>query len=53
MVDTVEHRAVVEAALPGLAGRPLKISFELREPRARGGRGGGAAASEDEIVARS
>jgi hypothetical protein len=31
MVDTAEHRAVVEAAVRGLAGRPLRVSFELRD----------------------
>jgi hypothetical protein len=49
MVDTAEHRAVVEAAVRGLAGRPLKVAFELRELAADEGP---TPPSEDEIVAR-
>jgi DNA polymerase III subunit gamma/tau len=53
MVDTVEHRAVVEAALRGLAGRPLKISFELRDLEPDEAEAAAAPPpSEDEIVAR-
>ncbi|MEA2384599.1 MAG: polymerase subunit gamma/tau [Solirubrobacteraceae bacterium] len=52
MVDTAEHRAVVEEALRGLAGRPLRVSYELRELDPAGAEAAAAPPSEDEIVAR-
>jgi DNA polymerase-3 subunit gamma/tau len=52
MVDTLEHRAVVEAALRGLAGRPLKVSFELRDLEPEEAEAAAPPPSEDEIVAR-
>jgi hypothetical protein len=52
MVDTAEHRAVVEAALRGLAGRPLRVSYELRELEPEDAAAAAAPPSEDEIVAR-
>jgi DNA polymerase-3 subunit gamma/tau len=52
MVDTAEHRAVVEAAVRGLAGRPLKVSFELRELEPIEAEAQAPPPSEDEIVAR-
>jgi DNA polymerase III subunit gamma/tau len=52
MVDTAEHRAVVEAALRGVAGRPLRVSYELRDLEPEDAEAGAAPPSEDEIVAR-
>jgi DNA polymerase-3 subunit gamma/tau len=52
MVDTAEHRAVVEEALRGLAGRPLRVSYELRELDPADAEAPAAPPSEDEIVAR-
>jgi DNA polymerase III subunit gamma/tau len=52
MVDTAEHRAVVEAALRGLAGRQLRVSFELRDLEPEDAEAGAPPPSEDEIVAR-
>src|SRR4051812_41424270 len=52
MVDTSERRAVVEAALRGLAGRPLKVRYELRDLPAPAESAPPPPPSEDEIVAR-
>jgi DNA polymerase-3 subunit gamma/tau len=52
MVDTAEHRAVVEAAVRGLAGRPLRISFELRDLEPVEAEAAAPPPSEEEIVAR-
>jgi DNA polymerase III subunit gamma/tau len=52
MVDTAEHRAVVEAAVRGLAGRPLKVTFELRDLEPEEVEAPTPPPSEDEIVAR-
>jgi DNA polymerase III subunit gamma/tau len=52
MVDTAEHRAVVEAAVRGLAGRPLKVTFELRDLEPEEVEAPAPPPSEDEIVAR-
>jgi DNA polymerase III subunit gamma/tau len=51
MVDTAEHRAVVEAALRGLAGRQLRVSYELRDLEPEDAAAAAAPPSEDEIVA--
>jgi DNA polymerase-3 subunit gamma/tau len=49
VADSPAHRAAVESALRDLAGRPLRVSYELRDL----GRGGeDPAPSEDEIVNR-
>ena len=49
MLDTPERRAVVESALRGLAGRQIRVQYELREleqsPEVQ-------PPSEDELVAR-
>jgi hypothetical protein len=47
-----EHRTIVEGALRGLAGRPLKVLFELRDLEPEDGAAVQQPASEDEIVAR-
>jgi hypothetical protein len=52
MVDTAEHRAVVETAVRGLAGRALKVSFELRDLEPEAAEEAAPPPSEDEIVAR-
>jgi DNA polymerase III subunit tau-like protein len=52
MVDTAEHRAVVEEALRGLAGRPLRVSYELRDLEPEAAEAAARPPSEDEIVAR-
>jgi hypothetical protein len=52
MVDTAEHRAVVEAALRGLAGRQLRVSYELRDLEPEDAKAAAPPPSEDEIVAR-
>ena len=45
---STEHRRAVEDAVRGMAGRPLKVAFELRELEDEDA----APPSEDEIVAR-
>jgi DNA polymerase III subunit gamma/tau len=52
MVDTADHRAVVEAALRGVAGRPLRLSYELRDLEPEDAEAAAKPPSEDEIVAR-
>ena len=47
-----EHRAIVESALRGLAGRPLRVQFELRELEPEVHEEAAPPPSEDEIVAR-
>jgi len=47
-----EHRAIVEDAVRGLAGRPLRVSFELRDLDPEGAEAVAGPPSEDEIVAR-
>jgi hypothetical protein len=52
MADTVEHRRIVEEAVRGLAGRPLKVLFELRTLEPEAEEAAAQPPSEDEIVAR-
>jgi DNA polymerase III subunit gamma/tau len=47
-----EHRAIVEDAIRGLAGRPLRVSFELRDLEPEEAAAAARPPSEDEIVAR-
>jgi len=47
-----EHRAIVEDAVRGLAGRPLRVSFELRDLDPGDAEAVVRPPSEDEIVAR-
>jgi len=47
-----EHRAIVEDAVRGLAGRPLRVSFELRDLDPEDAETVARPPSEDEIVAR-
>jgi hypothetical protein len=47
-----EHRAIVEDAVRGLAGRPLRVSFELRDLEPEDAEAVARPPSEDEIVAR-
>jgi DNA polymerase-3 subunit gamma/tau len=47
-----EHRAIVEDAVRGLAGRPLRVSFELRDLDPGDAEAVARPPSEDEIVAR-
>jgi DNA polymerase-3 subunit gamma/tau len=52
MADTVEHRRIVEEAIRGLAGRQLKVRFELRDLEPADDAAPAPPPSEDEIVAR-
>jgi hypothetical protein len=52
MVDTPEHRGVVERAVRSLTGTPLRVLCELRDLRADEPAEAAAPPSEDEIVAR-
>jgi DNA polymerase-3 subunit gamma/tau len=52
MADTVEHRRIVEEAVRGLAGRPLKVLFELRDLEPEAEAAAAQPPSEDEILAR-
>jgi DNA polymerase III subunit gamma/tau len=53
MADGREHRAAIDAALRDLAGRPLRVVFELRDPSELGdGEPDSQPPSEDELVAR-
>jgi DNA polymerase-3 subunit gamma/tau len=52
IADSPEHRAIVEDAVRGLAGRPLRIAFELRDLEPESGAAPEEPPSEDEIVAR-
>jgi len=52
MADTVEHRRIVEEAIRGLAGRQLKVRFELRDLEPEDDAAPAPPPSEDEIVAR-
>jgi hypothetical protein len=47
-----EHRAIVEDAIRGVAGRPLRVSFELRDLEPEEAEATAQPPSEDEIVAR-
>jgi DNA polymerase III subunit gamma/tau len=47
-----EHRAIVEDAIRGLAGRRLRVSFELRDLEPEDAEAAAQPPSEDEIVAR-
>jgi DNA polymerase III subunit gamma/tau len=47
-----EHRAIVEDAVRGLAGRPLRVSFELRDLDPEDAEAVARPPSEDEIVER-
>jgi hypothetical protein len=47
-----EHRAIVEGAIRGLAGRKLRVSFELRDLEPEAAEAVAEEPSEDEIVAR-
>jgi hypothetical protein len=50
--DLPEHRAIIEDALRGVAGRRIRASFELRDLDPAPGRSAEEPPSEDEIVAR-
>jgi DNA polymerase III subunit gamma/tau len=53
MADGREHRAAIDAALRDLAGSPLRVVFELRDPSELGnGEAEVRPPSEDELVAR-
>jgi len=52
MLDTPERRAVVESALRGLAGRQIRVQYELRELDPEVAEVVAQPPSEDEIVAR-
>jgi DNA polymerase-3 subunit gamma/tau len=52
IADTVEHRGVVEKAVRGLTGTPLRVQFELRDIGPADDGAEEAPPSEDEIVAR-
>ena len=52
MLDTPERRAVVESALRGLAGRQIRVQYELRELGPEAAEAVAPPPSEDEIVAR-
>jgi DNA polymerase III subunit gamma/tau len=47
-----EHKAIVEGAIRGLAGRRLRVSFELRDLAPEAAEEAAQPPSEDEIVAR-
>jgi hypothetical protein len=53
MADGREHRAAIDAALRDLAGSPLRVVFELRDPsELANGEPETQPPSEDELVAR-
>jgi DNA polymerase-3 subunit gamma/tau len=52
IADTAEHRGVVEKAVRGLTGTPLRVQYELRDLGPADDAAEQAPPSEDEIVAR-